>query len=146
MYCICLKSMPGEIAKRLAEWEACYCSLYFLIECSPHSNCHIKFGVISRFLELGSILEPGRPPKTDKAAILADAIRMVTQLRSKAQKLKESNEDLQVKIKELKVGLFWSGIFLYLFGGFTSFKNCSVICISFYQLSSLAAYSSHMYG
>ncbi|XP_023895915.2 transcription factor ILR3 [Quercus suber] len=55
-----------------------------------------------RFLELGSILEPGRPPKTDKAAILADAIRMVTQLRSKAQKLKESNEDLQVKIKELK--------------------------------------------
>ncbi|KAM3697253.1 hypothetical protein ACJW31_06G098300 [Castanea mollissima] len=55
-----------------------------------------------RFLELGSILEPGRPPKTDKAAILADAIRMVTQLRSKARKLKESNEDLQVKIKELK--------------------------------------------
>lgn len=102
--------------------------------------------MISRFLELGSILEPGRPPKTDKAAILADAIRMVTQLRSKAQKLKESNEDLQVKIKELKVGLFWSGIFLYLFGGFTSFKNCSVICISFDQLSSLAAYSSHMYG
>lgn len=55
-----------------------------------------------RFLELGSILEPGRPPKTDKAAILVDAIRMVTQLRSKAQKLNESNEDLQVKIKELK--------------------------------------------
>nr|XP_023895915.1 transcription factor ILR3-like [Quercus suber]POE56833.1 transcription factor ilr3 [Quercus suber] len=55
-----------------------------------------------RFLELGSILDPGRPPKTDKAAILADAFRMVTQLRSKAQKLKESNEDLQVKIKELK--------------------------------------------
>lgn len=55
-----------------------------------------------RFLELGSILEPGRPPKTDKAAILSDAVRMMTQLRTEAQKLKESNEDLQEKIKELK--------------------------------------------
>uniref|UniRef100_A0A5B7B1U4 Putative transcription factor ILR3-like isoform X2 n=1 Tax=Davidia involucrata TaxID=16924 RepID=A0A5B7B1U4_DAVIN len=55
-----------------------------------------------RFLELGSILDPGRPPKADKGAILSDAVRMVTQLRSGAQKLKESNEDLQEKIKELK--------------------------------------------
>lgn len=55
-----------------------------------------------RFLELGSILEPGRPPKTDKAAILSDAVRMVSELRSEAQKLKESNEDLQIKIRELK--------------------------------------------
>ncbi|KAG1368241.1 transcription factor ILR3 [Cocos nucifera] len=55
-----------------------------------------------RFLELGSILEPGKPPKMDKAAILSDAVRMVTQLRSEAQKLKDSNENLQDKIKELK--------------------------------------------
>ncbi|KAK9284616.1 hypothetical protein L1049_023792 [Liquidambar formosana] len=55
-----------------------------------------------RFLELGSILEPGRPPKTDKGAVLSDAVRMVMQLRGEAQKLKESNEDLQEKIKELK--------------------------------------------
>lgn len=55
-----------------------------------------------RFLELGSILEPGRPPKTDKTAILSDAVRMVTQLRSEANTLKESNEELQEKIKELK--------------------------------------------
>ena len=54
-------------------------------------------------MELGSILEPGRPPKTDKAAILIDAVRMVTQLRSEAQKLKDSNLSLQEKIKELKV-------------------------------------------
>lgn len=57
----------------------------------------------TRFLELGSILEPGRPPKTDKAAILIDAVRMVTQLRGEAQKLKDSNSSLQEKIKELKV-------------------------------------------
>ncbi|XAR55415.1 hypothetical protein NMG60_11035480 [Bertholletia excelsa] len=55
-----------------------------------------------RFVELGYVLEPGRPPKADKAAILSDAVRTVTQLRSEAQKLKESNEDLQEKIKELK--------------------------------------------
>ncbi|PKI67643.1 transcription factor ILR3-like isoform X1 [Punica granatum] len=55
-----------------------------------------------KFTELGCILEPGRPPKTDKAAILIDAVRMVTQLRGEAQKLKESNSSLQEKIKELK--------------------------------------------
>lgn len=58
-----------------------------------------------RFLELGSILDPGKPPKMDKAAILSDAVRMVTELRSEARKLKESNESLQEKIKELKVYL-----------------------------------------
>ncbi|KAK4255644.1 hypothetical protein QN277_008617 [Acacia crassicarpa] len=55
-----------------------------------------------KFLELGSTLEPGKPPKTDKAAILIDAARMVTQLRAEAQKLKDSNASLQEKIKELK--------------------------------------------
>ncbi|XP_042063997.1 transcription factor ILR3-like [Salvia splendens] len=55
-----------------------------------------------KFMELGALLEPGRPPKTDKAVILIDAVRMVTQLRSEAQKLKDSNSNLQEKIKELK--------------------------------------------
>lgn len=55
-----------------------------------------------KFVELASILEPGRPPKIDKAAILVDAVRMVTQLRREAQKLKDSSLDLQEKIKELK--------------------------------------------
>ncbi|CAN6199292.1 unnamed protein product [Urochloa humidicola] len=55
-----------------------------------------------RFLELGAILEPGKTPKMDKSTILNDAIRVVGELRSEAQKLKESNESLQEKIKELK--------------------------------------------
>ena len=59
----------------------------------------------NRFTELSVILEPGNPPKTDKAAILVDAVRMVTQLRGEAQKLKDSNSSLQGKIKELKVNL-----------------------------------------
>ena len=57
----------------------------------------------TRFMELGSILDPGRTPKTDKAAILLDAIRIVTQLQGEAKKLKDSNASLQEKIKELKV-------------------------------------------
>ncbi|CDP05806.1 unnamed protein product [Coffea canephora] len=55
-----------------------------------------------KFVELGALLDPGRPPKTDKAAILVDAVRIVTQLRTEAQKLKDSNLSLQEKIKELK--------------------------------------------
>ncbi|XP_059661343.1 transcription factor ILR3-like [Cornus florida] len=55
-----------------------------------------------RFQELSSILEPGRPPKMDKAVILSDAVRMVTQLRDEVQKLKDSCEDLHEKINELK--------------------------------------------
>ncbi|KAK9267177.1 hypothetical protein L1049_009597 [Liquidambar formosana] len=55
-----------------------------------------------KFRELGSIIERGRTPKTDKAAILVGAVRMVTQLRSEIQKLKASNSKLREKIKELK--------------------------------------------
>ncbi|KAH7662229.1 Myc-type basic helix-loop-helix (bHLH) domain-containing protein [Dioscorea alata] len=55
-----------------------------------------------KFVELGSILDPGKPPRMDKAAILSDAVHMVTQLRTEAQKLKDSNEKLHEKIKELK--------------------------------------------
>lgn len=52
---------------------------------------------------MASILDPGRPPKMDKSVLLADAVRMVTQLRDESQKLKESNEHLLEKINELKV-------------------------------------------
>lgn len=55
-----------------------------------------------KFMELSSILEPGRSPKTDKAAILIDALRMVTQLRDEARKLSDSNSSLRDGIKELK--------------------------------------------
>lgn len=55
-----------------------------------------------RFLELSSALEPGRPPKTDKASILSDAARVLEQLKAEAQELKISNEKLQETIKDLK--------------------------------------------
>lgn len=55
-----------------------------------------------KFMELSALLEPGRPPKTDKTAILVEAVRVVTKLRDEAHKLKDSNSNLQEKIKELK--------------------------------------------
>nr|GLL22979.1 transcription factor bHLH115-like [Ipomoea trifida] len=55
-----------------------------------------------RFLELSSILEPTRPPKTDKIAILSGAVHVVTSLRTEIQKLKESNLEMVEKIHELK--------------------------------------------
>lgn len=75
--------------------------------CGPTSSkaCREKLRrdrLNDKFTELGALLEPGRPPKTDKSAILVDAVRMVTQLRGEAQKLKNSNLNLQEKIKELK--------------------------------------------
>lgn len=69
-------------------------------------SLNIDFDSISRFQELSSILEPGRPPKMDKAVILSDALRMVIQLREESQKLKESNDNLQGKVNELKVCYF----------------------------------------
>ena len=83
------------------------CLLLPFLYCISFSAKHAcsTFVVNNRFMELGSILEPGRPPKTDKAAILIDAVRMVTQLRGEAQKLKDSNSSLQERIKELKVRL-----------------------------------------
>ncbi|KAL9401374.1 hypothetical protein Peur_005223 [Populus x canadensis] len=55
-----------------------------------------------RFQDLSSILEPGRQAKTDKPAILDDAIRVLNQLKAEAQELKETNEKLLEEIKSLK--------------------------------------------
>ncbi|XP_047334963.1 transcription factor bHLH104-like [Impatiens glandulifera] len=55
-----------------------------------------------RFLELSSVLEPGRPPKTDKLSILGDAIRVMSQLKAESEEHKENNQKLQDEIKTLK--------------------------------------------
>ncbi|XP_052207712.1 transcription factor bHLH104 [Diospyros lotus] len=55
-----------------------------------------------RFLELSLVLEPGRAPKTDKFAILSDAIRVLKQLRTESQEFKDTNEKLLEEIKSLK--------------------------------------------
>ncbi|XP_065026311.1 transcription factor ILR3-like isoform X4 [Musa acuminata AAA Group] len=55
-----------------------------------------------RFRELCCVLDPGKPPKADKLAVLRDATHLLIQLRVEAKKLKESNEALQDAIKNLK--------------------------------------------
>ncbi|GMY37092.1 transcription factor ILR3-like [Fagus crenata] len=67
-----------------------------------NSDGPMEIGSRKRFMELGSILDPGKTPKMDKAVILGDAVRMLTQLRDEAQKLKESKKIMQEKINELK--------------------------------------------
>ncbi|RXH70770.1 hypothetical protein DVH24_013516 [Malus domestica] len=56
-----------------------------------------------RFVELNGVLEPGRPPKTDKAAMLDDTIKVLNQMRAEAQELTETNQKLLEEVKSLKV-------------------------------------------
>ncbi|KAG6526289.1 hypothetical protein ZIOFF_016271 [Zingiber officinale] len=56
-----------------------------------------------RFTELCSIMNPGKPPITDKFVILSDAAHFIKQLRHEAKRLKESNEALQNSIKSVKL-------------------------------------------
>lgn len=55
-----------------------------------------------RFSELSAILDLGRPAKTDKLAILGDAIRTLDQLKNESQEYTEMNEMLSEEIKVLK--------------------------------------------
>jgi hypothetical protein len=66
--------------------------------------------MLVRFVELGSTLEPGKPVKADKAAILSDATHVVIQLRAEAQQLKDTTDGLEEKIKELKVIYLWIAV------------------------------------
>lgn len=59
--------------------------------------------LLCRFLDLSSVLEPGRLPKSDKSAILSDAIHVLNKLRAEAQELREKNQKLREEIKTLKV-------------------------------------------
>ncbi|KAL5981897.1 hypothetical protein ACLOJK_015964 [Asimina triloba] len=60
------------------------------------------FEFIRQNVNSAKLCKPGRPVKSDKSAILSDAIRALNQLRSETQELKEANEKLQEDIKALK--------------------------------------------
>lgn len=47
-------------------------------------------------MELAKALDPGKTPKTDKASIVADAIRVVNQLRTENSQLQQLNKFLEV--------------------------------------------------
>ncbi|MED6131586.1 hypothetical protein PIB30_011189 [Stylosanthes scabra] len=82
--------------ERLNERQACFYILNWLISFQSQSltSC-IKL----MFCDLSAVLEPGRPAKTDKMAILDDAIRVLKQLKTEAEELKETNAKLLEEIK-----------------------------------------------
>ncbi|KAL4024789.1 hypothetical protein IC575_013159 [Cucumis melo] len=55
-----------------------------------------------RFLDLSIALEPSRHTKTNKPAILDDAIRVLNQLKNEAEDLKQTNEKLREELENLK--------------------------------------------
>ncbi len=53
------------------------------------------------FAELSKALDPRKDVKTDKTSIVADAIRVVTQLRAENGQLKQLNKFLEVTASRL---------------------------------------------
>lgn len=61
------------------------------------SNCiALLAGSDCSFAELSKALDPRKDVKTDKTSIVADAIRVVTQLRAENGQLKQLNKFLEV--------------------------------------------------
>ncbi|KAL2943881.1 Transcription factor ILR3 [Bienertia sinuspersici] len=92
---------PRKITQRRVYWGRSD-------SCGPSSSkaCREKARrdrLNDKFMELGSILEPGRPPKTDKAAILIDAVRMTekNELRDEKQRLKAEKDKLEQQLKTM---------------------------------------------
>ncbi|KAI5397524.1 hypothetical protein KIW84_063371 [Lathyrus oleraceus] len=77
-----------------------YCVLLLLLLMMKGKN--ITVIICCRFCDLSAVLDPGRPVRTDKPAILDDAIRVLNQLKTEAEELKETNEKLLEEIKCLK--------------------------------------------
>lgn len=46
-------------------------------------------------MELGELLDPGKPSRTDKVSIIADAVKAITQLRAEAHQLRQLNKFLE---------------------------------------------------
>ncbi|MCO5614687.1 hypothetical protein L7F22_068971 [Adiantum nelumboides] len=72
---------------------------------TPSKACREKMRrdrLNDRFVELSTLLEQGRTPKTDKIVILADALSALNQLKTEAKELSSTNEKLRETIKELK--------------------------------------------
>ena len=52
--------------------------------------------MLRSFTELSKVMDPGKAVKSDKTSIIADAIRVVTQLRAENGQLRQLNKFLEV--------------------------------------------------
>ena len=48
------------------------------------------------FNELSELLDPGKPSRTDKVSVIADAVKAITQLRAESHQMKQLNKFLEV--------------------------------------------------
>ena len=53
--------------------------------------------VLRSFNDLSELLDPGKPSRTDKVSIIADAIKAITQLRAESHQMKQLNKFLEVR-------------------------------------------------
>lgn len=64
-------------------------------------------------MELGELLDPGKPSRTDKVSIIADAVKAITQLRAEAHQLRQLNKFLEAspapQASHLLAACFMSG-------------------------------------
>lgn len=66
-------------------------------------SCRIP--VPRSFTELAKLIEPGNEPKTDKNAILTDAIKYVQQVQVENHQLRQLNKFLEVRLAGLGEGI-----------------------------------------
>ena len=52
--------------------------------------------MLRSFNELSELLDPGKPSRTDKVSIIADAVKAITQLRAESHQMKQLNKFLEV--------------------------------------------------
>ena len=51
------------------------------------------------FNDLSELLDPGKPSRTDKVSIIADAMKAINQLRAESHQMKQLNKFLEVRAK-----------------------------------------------
>ena len=56
----------------------------------------LAISVPRSFNDLSELLDPGKPSRTDKVSIIADAIKAITQLRAESHQMKQLNKFLEV--------------------------------------------------
>jgi hypothetical protein len=53
-----------------------------------------------RYTELAALIDPGKPPKTDRNLILEDAVRVISHLRAENNQVHQLNKFLEEKVRE----------------------------------------------
>ena len=86
-------SMLASVAATSTLW---LCPIHANTPSRPQGQLWTHSCCLCSFADLAKVLEPGKASKTDKAHIISDAIRIVTQLRGENGQLRQLNKFLEV--------------------------------------------------